>query len=208
MYGKKERGISLVEILIVVVILAILAAILIPVTIRAKERAKVAGCVTNLSQIATATTLYVADYDNVLPPNIPGLGQPTNLWYTKRWSEQIYPYSKSNEIIFCPSDTYKNKVIDFESPQRGMMVDSSYSGWYGDGWELGSNNTFTCPLDAVKNPAEESYISDQIRVKRTLLPNNSAKLEEFTVHGKTYSTLFLDWHVKHTACPWTMKQGS
>src|SRR5262245_61436056 len=61
--GQVARGFTLIELLVVIAIIAILAAILFPVFAQAREKARQAGCLSNIKQWATATMMYVQDYD-------------------------------------------------------------------------------------------------------------------------------------------------
>ena len=62
-----KRGFTLVEILTVMGIIAVLAAILFPVVATARRRALHATCLSNLSQIGKAISLYATDHDDRMP---------------------------------------------------------------------------------------------------------------------------------------------
>jgi prepilin-type N-terminal cleavage/methylation domain-containing protein/prepilin-type processing-associated H-X9-DG protein len=62
-----RKGFTLIELLVVIAIIAILAAILFPVFAKAREKARQTACLNNQKQIATATTLYAQDHDEMLP---------------------------------------------------------------------------------------------------------------------------------------------
>jgi prepilin-type N-terminal cleavage/methylation domain-containing protein/prepilin-type processing-associated H-X9-DG protein len=64
---KESRGFTLIELLVVIAIIAVLAAILFPVFAKARERALVTVCQSNLKQIGTAVGIYLADWDNRYP---------------------------------------------------------------------------------------------------------------------------------------------
>jgi prepilin-type N-terminal cleavage/methylation domain-containing protein len=68
-----RKAFTLIELLVVIAIIAILAAILFPVFAQAKESAKSASDLSNVKQMALATAMYSADYDDILP-----LGHGTN----------------------------------------------------------------------------------------------------------------------------------
>jgi type II secretion system protein G len=60
---EKQRGFTLIEMMIVVAIIAILVSIVVPNFIRARAQAQTAACEANLKEIATALELYETDND-------------------------------------------------------------------------------------------------------------------------------------------------
>ena len=60
-----RKGFTLIELLVVIAIIAILAAILFPVFARARMKAYQTQCLNNIKNIATATKIYISDYDSL-----------------------------------------------------------------------------------------------------------------------------------------------
>jgi prepilin-type N-terminal cleavage/methylation domain-containing protein/prepilin-type processing-associated H-X9-DG protein len=116
MNGKKQRaeGFTLIELLIVIALIGIIAAILFPVFARVRESARRSSCQSNLKQIGLGIAQYVQDNDERMPfifqdyrtTGYKGLG--SNYQY-QTWSSEIYPYVKSTQLFFCPSDSESRK---------------------------------------------------------------------------------------------------
>jgi len=60
---RNKKGFTLIELLVVIAIIAILAAILFPVFAQAREKARQAGCQSNMKQVSLAFLMYSIDYD-------------------------------------------------------------------------------------------------------------------------------------------------
>jgi prepilin-type N-terminal cleavage/methylation domain-containing protein len=65
---ESRQGFTLVELLVVVVLVSLLSALLMPALGQARKRARAVGCLGNLRQWSLATHLYLADHDDLLPP--------------------------------------------------------------------------------------------------------------------------------------------
>ena len=73
---NKQKGFSLIELLIVVAIILIIAAIAIPNLIRSRMAANEASSVATLRTLTTAFVTYNSTYGNGLPPTLNDLKNP------------------------------------------------------------------------------------------------------------------------------------
>lgn len=104
----KRSGFTLIELLVVIAIIAILAAILFPVFAQAKAAAKKVSDLSNIKQHATASMLYVTDYDDHFPRHV--YKQPDrNLfggWNVPiTWREAVQPYIKGGDATYTDGTT-------------------------------------------------------------------------------------------------------
>ena len=128
---RGARGFTLIELLVVIAIIAILAAILFPVFARARENARRASCQSNLKQLGLGFMQYTQDYDEKMPR----MPTYTNEMATPSWDIQIFPYTKSTQILACPSDT-RSPTIDmtgqgiqgYSGPLRRSYAMAEYIG--------------------------------------------------------------------------------
>lgn len=124
--GSSKRGsgtgFTLIELLVVIAIISILAAMLLPALARAKEKAKVAQCLSNIRQVGVASWLYLGDSNDRFPPGKTKNGTLTQLSWVgntglrspyssltaeERWlSEYLVKASAGAkvEVARCPSD--------------------------------------------------------------------------------------------------------
>ena len=81
-----EEKFTLIELLVVIAIIAILAAILLPALNSARERGRVATCISNFKQIASASGLYSSDNEGYPVPlyNTSTFSTATASWYGTR----------------------------------------------------------------------------------------------------------------------------
>ena len=75
----RVRGFTLIELLVVISIVALLIALLLPAVKRARGRARIVQCSSQLRQLGMALRAYAGDYDDFLP--VSGWGQ--GMWSAK-----------------------------------------------------------------------------------------------------------------------------
>lgn len=81
----KGKGLTLMELLIVIAIIVALAGLLFPVFVTVRERARIAHCTNSLKQVGNALHMYAQDYDGFVPPfsNYCGASEEKNNIYLR-----------------------------------------------------------------------------------------------------------------------------
>ena len=88
----RSRGLTMMELLLVISIIATLAAILFPVFARAREKTRSHSCLMNLANIALALRSYAHDHEGWYPPTEDDL------------SPLMPRYISFEQVFLCPSD--------------------------------------------------------------------------------------------------------
>ena len=101
----------------VIAIIAILAAILFPVFARARENARRSSCQSNLKQIALGVIQYTQDYDEIYPAALMGVSDADNTDEGTGWTQAIEPYTKSYQILQCPSEPNSGRTDPYSCGQ-------------------------------------------------------------------------------------------
>jgi prepilin-type N-terminal cleavage/methylation domain-containing protein/prepilin-type processing-associated H-X9-DG protein len=104
---RHRRAFTLIELLVVIAIIAILAAILFPVFAQARAKARQTVCLSNIRQIAVATSMYTQDWDEYVPPAI----QSSAVNQLSTIYDMLYPYTKNSQFLQCPQDPYAVDVL-------------------------------------------------------------------------------------------------
>lgn len=126
--GGRRVAFTLVELLVVIGIIAILVGILLPALSRARQSGMTVKCLSNLRQLGTATSMYIADNKNWLP------------WPTTTFGEQML---WSNAV-----DPYLQNIVT--NNRTGVAANRNYSVYkqcpvwesFNDGAKTGGQDTF------------------------------------------------------------------
>lgn len=185
----RRRGFTLIELLVVVAIIAILAAVLFPVFARAREAARAASCRSNLKQYATATLMYVQDYDEVLPFS----AGPDPTMCTQTFYMVLDPYVKNKQIVQCPSEPQTLDTARIFACGPGTLTPRHVS--YFTNQAIFGTPGYGGP--AVTSLAAIEYPADTVMLYDGNVAQNPAGAQ-FAIgrHSETIMVNYVDGHVK------------
>jgi prepilin-type N-terminal cleavage/methylation domain-containing protein/prepilin-type processing-associated H-X9-DG protein len=108
---RGSAGFTLIELLVVIAIIAILAALLLPALSKAKQKAVRINCCSNLRQTGMATTMWISDNNEWLPP---GQDSKFGLWYG---SVPSYTDQSVEELAY-----YLASYLGYHSPDAKTRI--------------------------------------------------------------------------------------
>lgn len=156
-----ERGLTLVELLVVVAILLVLAMILYPVYETALNRAEGSVCLVNLRNLATANALYADDYDDFcVSARVSG---PAGTLGTC-WDVLLLPYYRTSGILICPSDAQPSTTSGSVSLRHSYGINYEIS-------MVGGYNGASLQLSQLSHPAQTVLFFDLVGSSRTMGTN-------------------------------------
>jgi type II secretory pathway pseudopilin PulG len=109
----RSKGISLVEILVVIAIILLILGLLLPVIITTRKRAHESVCINNLHQLGVSINLYLTDYHELAPR-----------------LHRYFAYSKSKDIFVCPRDMWASSSKGGGNRHETAMAGFSISYMY------------------------------------------------------------------------------
>jgi prepilin-type N-terminal cleavage/methylation domain-containing protein/prepilin-type processing-associated H-X9-DG protein len=194
------RGFTLIELLVVIAIIAILAAILFPVFAQAREKARAAGCLSNVKQLGTASMMYVQDNDETLCLQyytpLGAASGPT----AGPWDVVMTPYVKNDGVLKCPSDGIA---------RSGNVAVRSYSWNRGPGGDTGVSSgiklaQITAPANLIHLAERHHYLNrayfrdySVFNVPTEQGPQPTAAVSTAApVHSQGWNYTFVDGHAK------------
>lgn len=216
---KKVLAFSLVETLIVVAIVTILAGIAVTTFGRVQKSARITTCLSNLSQLGSASLLYSSDNDDQLPHY--SLHKPSELAIDKgeqpaiqaeqrpaEWKLALMPYVKEDRIFFCPLDAAHWNKTPHPKADKDVILpgntedirwkETTYQTWWGLGQKGYSDGMGGLRIHSVKDMANTMYLSDPFFQKDTIAAGEYPFYSLHGVDNLEVNVLYLDGHVKRT----------
>lgn len=192
----KKIGFTLIELLVVIAIIAILAGMLLPSLAKAKQKAQLANCLSNLKQLGLTMILYTGDNGEKFPYSGRGFPQMPLVDLLKL----LDPYISTNNRAFfrCPTERGRGWNIEWivrNGAKFGNGVTTNqllFPCSYYYCYPFYSDNAFVA-LKVRKVPEVQFPSQKGILICYSSAPNNADALG----HGpKGQSVLFVDGHAQ------------
>lgn len=124
---RREVGITLVELLVVIGLIAVLASLLLPVLGKARAAANASICLANLRQVGSSWTMYLSDSRGRLPEYVWSTPTAPSLAWQGYWTGVVDRFETKDGVLVCPTARLESPFTS--GTQRGYgTVSHSWSG--------------------------------------------------------------------------------
>ena len=190
-----KKHFTLIELLVVIAIIAILAAMLLPALSAARERARSAGCISNLKNTGTYINMYADSNKGEYFPPVYLVEDGVDMYWSRRLARTFGEESGEKDfvkIFYCPSASNIVKDTEFACTTYGMRYYNAVASNTINRLKLVDPGTFGFTHDSI--------IPNQAPLGNYIiyaLATDSYPLGSIHVrHGKNFNTLFADGHAE------------
>jgi prepilin-type processing-associated H-X9-DG protein/prepilin-type N-terminal cleavage/methylation domain-containing protein len=123
---------TLIELLVVIAIIAILASMLMPALNNAREKAKAIGCLNNIKQLGSLTTMYADENSGFIPAGNTSQADDFYLRWTAAFSKMLGGKSGASDptAYLVRNDMAACKLVcPSAPPKHGYTYGANYAGY-------------------------------------------------------------------------------